>query len=66
MSQWIKCNERMPEYYQSVLICDESDDVAIGVMPHHDVKAVGHFRLNNDDLFLASHWMYLPEFPEGD
>lgn len=61
--EWIKCSERMPEFYYSCLAVDEHGDMVIGLpnsLTEGERKA---FCLSNGELFVATHWMPLPEPP---
>lgn len=60
---WIKCSEQMPEFYYSVLAADEHEDMVIAMPVCLDTGDRCAFTLSNDDIFIATHWMPLPEPP---
>ena len=64
MSQWIKCSDRMPEFYFPVLVTDEHEDMAIALPVYLDAGVRCAFQLSNGDIFIATHWMPLPEPPQ--
>lgn len=63
MSEWIKCSERMPEFYYSVLATDEHEDMVIAMPVFLDAGDRCAFTLSNGDIFIATHWMPLPQPP---
>ncbi|MGH4256551.1 DUF551 domain-containing protein [Klebsiella pneumoniae] len=50
----------MPEFYYSVLVTDEYDDIAIAMPVELLTGERCAFRMIDDDIFLATHWMPLP------
>ena len=64
MSQWIKCSERMPEFYCSCLVCDDHEDMAIAMPNNLDAGERKGFIMSNGEIFVATHWMPLPEPPQ--
>ncbi|HDG1062949.1 TPA: DUF551 domain-containing protein [Klebsiella pneumoniae] len=58
--KWIPVSERMPEFYYSVLVTDEYDDIAIAMPVELLTGERCAFRMIDDDIFLATHWMPLP------
>ena len=53
-SRWIPVSERLPEFYQKVLIIDETKTLNITRLCH----------LSDWELYGITHWMPLPELPE--
>lgn len=62
---WIPCSDRMPEFYFSVLVTDEHEDMVIALPVYLDAGNRCAFQLSNGDIFIATHWMPLPEPPQG-
>lgn len=60
---WVKCSERMPEFYYSCLAVDEHGDMVIGLPNSLAAGERKAFCLSNGELFIATHWMPLPEPP---
>ena len=61
-AEWIRVDERLPERWKYVIVCDECKDV--GVARH---LGNGHFEWTDDEnIAFATHWMPLPEPPKGD
>ncbi len=63
MSEWITCSERMPEYFEAVLLTD-GDDSAIGVMRGDKDGLFDIYPYDGSSVFIASHWQPLPEPPK--
>lgn len=63
---WIPCSERMPEFYFSVLVTDEHEDMVIALPVYLDAGDRCAFQLSNGDIFIATHWMPLPACPKGE
>ncbi|ENL6826124.1 DUF551 domain-containing protein [Salmonella enterica] len=63
---WIPVSERMPEFFYSVLVTDEYEDMAIAIPVGLLVGDKCAFRMSNDDIFLATHWMPLPAAPQQE
>lgn len=60
-AEWIRVDERLPERWKYVIVCDECKDV--GVARH---LGNGHFEWTDDEnIAFATHWMPLPEPPKG-
>jgi len=53
-TQWIPVSERLPEFYQKVLIIDETKTLNITRLCHS----------SDWELYGITHWMPLPEPPE--
>ncbi|KZQ11207.1 DUF551 domain-containing protein [Enterobacter roggenkampii] len=60
---WIPCSERMPEFYFSVLVTDEHEDMVIALPVCLDAGDKCAFQLSNGDIFIATHWQPLPAAP---
>ncbi len=63
---WIPCGERMPEFYFSVLVTDEHEDMVIALPVYLDAGDRCAFQLSNGDIFIATHWMPLPAAPKQE
>ena len=60
-TEWISVEERLPEKWEYVIVCDECKDV--GVARHF---GNGHFEWTDDEnIAFATHWMPLPEPPNS-
>lgn len=60
---WIKCSDKSPEFYYPCLAADEYGDMVIGLPNSLEVLERKAFLLSNGELFIATHWMPLPEPP---
>lgn len=61
--QWIKCSERMPDFYVACLVIDDYEDMAIGTPNSLMTGETCAFTLNDGEGFDATHWMHLPPPP---
>ncbi|MDU5000041.1 MAG: DUF551 domain-containing protein [Enterobacteriaceae bacterium] len=62
---WIPVSERMPDFFYSVLVTDEFEDMAMATPVDLSVGDRCAFRMSNGDIFLATHWQTLPDAPKG-
>jgi len=63
--RWIPVSERLPEFHQDVLVCDECKDI------YNTTFGVANYPNKGDLWFLdfdheITHWMPLPCPPDGD
>ncbi|MEH3454036.1 DUF551 domain-containing protein [Phytobacter diazotrophicus] len=61
---WIPVSERMPDFFYSVLVADEYEDMTIATPVDLSTGDRCAFRMSNGDVFLATHWQPLPDAPK--
>lgn len=60
-SAWISVDDRLPEEYTHVIVCDEDGNVGEAVY-----SKGGYFEwVENERIAFSTHWMPLPEPPKG-
>ena len=64
---WISCSDRMPQLYQRVLVCIENETVTVGYLCGNEwcITEKGCMYKYRYKDFNITHWMQLPEQPEG-
>lgn len=69
MSGWIECGDRMPDKDTEVLTCDSAGNIFLcsyrKVIDVISYKSYYAFTGNYGDLTNITHWMTLPELPDG-
>lgn len=60
MSEWIKCEEQLPQQNEEVLVFGESWGTVVAFLNHHGNWDDGDFYA---DISGITHWMPLPEPP---
>ena len=67
MSQWIKCNWRIPEEGEDVIVCDNLRQVHEGYyLQYGDLVRweIYSYKPSYYDEVTVTHWMPLPEPPQ--
>ncbi len=62
--RWIPVTDRLPEENgEFYLVCDMK---TAGYLPDRGMYEDGEWTVQNDPLFVVTHWMPLPEPPEAN
>jgi len=66
--KWIKCSDRLPEEGEEVLTVNDDNRMNIDYVISHPTLDPPYIWacILCDDVLRVSHWMDLPELPEGD
>lgn len=65
MSEWIDCKVKMPEIEQEILCVDEFGNYEAAIYTMGYIKNGTPFFAITAGEFHPSHWMPLPELPNG-
>ena len=60
-SEWISVEERLPEQYTAVIVCDENRFIG-----EAEYDGDGFRWVSDENLAFATHWMPLPDAPKGE
>ncbi len=63
MTEWIKCDDKLPKRLEQVLIYSERGIEFAYMLKNLDVFMINHTIRSDKQLIKVTHWMQLPETP---